>query len=206
MHVDIHGKMDRADDMDLDVGLAPMEEEWDEDGAAAEHVKGVLGRAMEEAFDGRSLVSRKSKRRFPLTVELDPRLCGYWGHHSDSPLTISHQSVLLGIPAFQLEIPYSMRQLLVTDAAAFDAFSVALFRAIDATLDASRSGALGTGSAFAERPLEPTAAPPNGKASTRPTSSLCELELLPTVDDVWVAAMLEDLKQSDSVATHGKQI
>lgn len=186
-----------------------MEEEWDADDVikrargvaevSAEVIKGALGPAMEAAFEGRSLVSRKSKKRMPLTVELDPLLSGYWGHHSDSPLTISHQSVLLGVPAFQLEIPYTMRELLMGDAGAFDSFARALFDAIDATLAASRSGALAACNALADAPLEQTAA----GSLARP---LCSLSLLDAVDEAWLSAMLSDLQRMDSESVHGKQI
>ena len=248
VHIDVHGKMDRANNLEcaahyplltrppstptraraqlpsplpslpspplpsprsLDVGLGPMEEEWDAEDAtkrargvaevAAETIKSALGPAMEAAFEGRALVSRKSKKRLPLTVELDPLLSGYWGHHSDSPLTISHQSVLLGVPAFQLEIPYSMRELLMSDASAFDAFARALFGAIDATLAASGSGALGPCNALTDAPLEQASAGP----SVRP---LCSLSLLDAVDDAWLGAMVADLQRMDSESVHGKQI
>jgi hypothetical protein len=41
-------------------------------------------------------------------VESDPFLHGYWGENCFH--TISHQSVQLGIPAIQLEIPRTMRR------------------------------------------------------------------------------------------------
>ena len=223
MHVDIHGKMDRANNMDLDVGMGPMEEEWDEKGT--ELIKSVVGNAIETALEGRYRVSRKSKKRMPCTVETEPLLSGYWGHHSSAPLTISHQAVLLGVPALQLEIPYSMREMLANDDSAFNALSNELNAAIDVVL----SSDLGEGCfALAQHaPLEPSGSPSGtpsgheGGAEGRGGAdgddgddgddgadgySLADLSVLSNVDDTWMQAMLYDLARMDTESVHGKQI
>ena len=209
VHIDIHGKMDRANNMDIDVGMGPMEEDWGE--GATELIKGALGPALEGALGGRSLVSRKSKKRMPITIELDPLLSGYWGHYNESPLTISHQSVLLGIPALQLEIPYSIRELLMADAKAFDAFAAALFEAIDAALGAD----LGTPESLPFRALEVEPhLPPASSAEAHgeqgeggaPPPPLCELEVTCHVDEAWLGGVLKTLARMDTESVHGKQI
>jgi hypothetical protein len=55
-------------------------------------------------------------------VDDDPELHGYWGNADEvgMPTTISHQSVLLGIPAVQLEIPADMRKEFMTNDEMFD--------------------------------------------------------------------------------------
>ena len=50
-------------------------------------------------------------RSVPFEVEPDPRLHGFWGH--DCNTTISHQSVLLDMPAIQFEMPPKIRAELV---------------------------------------------------------------------------------------------
>ena len=189
VHIDVHGKMDRADNLDVDVGLRPMEEEWSE--AAAELLKSFVGPPMEAAVAGHYLVSRKSKRRLPLTIELDPVLSGYWGSPSDSPITLSHQSVLMGIAAFQLEIPFSIRELLASDAHAFGAFSCALFEAIDAALATD----LGVPETLERGVLEPP-----------PDEPLCDLEITTGVSDAWVLGIVKMLATIDTESVHGKQI
>ena len=59
-------------------------------------------------------------------VEVDPALSGYWGDETVS--TISHQSVLMGIPAVQLEMPLRLREKLC-----FDDELVAMFAGTVAT-------------------------------------------------------------------------
>ena len=87
-----------------------------------------------------------------------------------------------------------MREMLVIDSKAFDAFSRALFTAIDAAL----VGDLGEGCyALPEGPLEPSVHGANGMA---------ELELLQGVDEAWIASMLHDLRCMDTETVHGKQI
>ena len=61
-----------------------------------------------------------------MLVEVDPALSGYWGDETVS--TISHQSVLMGIPAVQLEMPLRLREKLC-----FDDELVAMFAGTVAT-------------------------------------------------------------------------
>ena len=62
-------------------------------------------------------------RRMQPKCEHDPRLHGYWGNGLH---TISNQSVLMGIPAIQLEIPRSMREKMVKDDKLFQGFCQAI--------------------------------------------------------------------------------
>mmetsp|Transcript_10303 Transcript_10303/g.34392 ORF Transcript_10303/g.34392 Transcript_10303/m.34392 type:complete len:388 (-) Transcript_10303:1005-2168(-) len=130
-HVDIHGKMDRKDNLDLDIGMGPMENCWAAKGDSEKHAEFValkehLASGMREAFKGvkgkHFLVHGKM---MPMTVEEDPYLNAYWGGSTFE--TISHQSVNLRIPAIQLEIPLTMRRELVRNDDLFGRFALAIF-------------------------------------------------------------------------------
>lgn len=121
LHVDIHGKVDRRSDLDIDIGIKPMEVLW--------KTLGNPGTSLLSTQLKNSLMKRlsavvknhKSKSTAPTAapdpelewgVEPDPALHGYWGPQSDAA-TSSHQSILLGMPAVQLEFPYTLRKSLV---------------------------------------------------------------------------------------------
>ena len=48
-----------------------------------------------------------------VVVDPDPYLCGLWGHGCEC--TMSHQAVREGVPAFQLETPYTLRRAMASD-------------------------------------------------------------------------------------------
>eukprot|EP01043_Picozoa_sp_COSAG02_P011196 COSAG02_NODE_408_length_22892_cov_35.212785_22_plen_703_part_00 len=139
-HIDVHGKMDRKKNLDLDVGMGPMEEHWQEEGF--EMLKEHMEEAFHEAFAGTAQFRSKKKGsvgRFSFGVEVDPRLHGYWG--SDTVMTMSHQAVAEGIAAIQLEIPYTMREQLMRDDMLFQRFAAAIYAAYDAIVATGKVGA-----------------------------------------------------------------
>ena len=192
LHVDVHGKMDRKNNLDLDVGLGPMEQVWDEeyDTGSTERfagpIKAVLADAFERCFDGAPRIfNAKARAKMAPSVELDPRLHGYWG--DDCEKTISHQSVeMLGVPALQLEIPFCMRKELVENDVFFKCFAQAIFEAADHVLEVGCSVA-------DEKLLEP---------SVKKLAPLTLTQLEPPL----IAQMLKDLEGTDNERTHGKQI
>ena len=137
-HIDVHGKKDRKKNLDLDIGMGPMEEHWDEDGM--EQLKEHLEEAFtKKVFAGTPELRSKAKGsvgRMNFGVEVDPRLSGYWG--CDTVMTMSHQAVAEGIPAIQLEVPYSMRERLMSDDALFARFAAAIYGAYDAVVASAR--------------------------------------------------------------------
>ena len=200
MHVDLHGKNDRADNMRIDVGMLPMEEEGCLHPRAVERIRAHLTAELRAAFDGYSAVSSKSGRRLAITVDEDPDLHGYWGE--DTMMTMSHQSALLGALAIQLELPSAVRKLLMADGALFDAFATAILNTYDAALVVTQ---------------EPTAEPREGwededghgrYLATLGTARhpLMELAVHPSLGVEGVAAMLRDLERADQSSVHGKSI
>ena len=136
-HIDVHGKKDRKKNLDLDIGMGPMEEHWDEDGM--EQLKEHLEEAFTKVFAGTPELRSRAKGsvgRMNFGVEVDPRLSGYWG--CDTLMTMSHQAVAEGIPAIQLEVPYSMRERLMSDDALFARFAAAIYGAYDAVVASAR--------------------------------------------------------------------
>merc|ERR1711865_63673 len=63
----------------------------------------------------------------PLVVEASPVLNGFWGKHKLK--TLSHQSVLLGIPALQLEAPPWLRQRIISEPKLCTALAAAIAQA-----------------------------------------------------------------------------
>lgn len=104
-HVDIHGKYDRKEGCELDVGLACLEEFWQED-----ELVGLLReyflRGFGKLFEGLKIGNFQPK------CNCDPYLNGLWGGNI---ATMNEQAVKLGIPSVQLEIPRKMRNLLDKD-------------------------------------------------------------------------------------------
>mmetsp|Transcript_9159 Transcript_9159/g.18338 ORF Transcript_9159/g.18338 Transcript_9159/m.18338 type:complete len:590 (-) Transcript_9159:29-1798(-) len=178
-HVDVHGKKDRKHNLNLDVGLEPMHAEW----PIKDQTKGLsatVGQAFETFFKGRKTETFRSRAqgasgRMPFGVETSPRLHGYWGE--DTVKTVSHQSVLDGMPALQLEIPYTMRSKLVSDDEFFAGWSEALLSAIDAWLQTVGEDA---GAVEAEE-------------QDKSTAMGCPVRL----DEATCLAMLDDLKAMD---------
>jgi hypothetical protein len=96
-HIDVHGKCDRQSNLDLDVGMRPMEEHWEEEGF--ELLKEQLERAFHGALTGAGQFRSKKKGsagRFSFGVEVDPRLHGYWG--SDTVVRSAYSLAISGWP------------------------------------------------------------------------------------------------------------
>lgn len=108
LHVDLHGKV--SEKLHLDLGAAPMEAVWpDEDQPFIRAFKGRLAALLDDALEKSGVVTQKGTQ---IAVNVDPCLHGFWGQ--DTVTTISHQSVLLGIPAVQFEMPPRLREQLVS--------------------------------------------------------------------------------------------
>jgi len=108
LHIDLHGK---CTGRYIDIGACPMEEVFPS--SQQRHVaafKAHLARGLDTALDARCILSKKGN---PMMADVDPDLHGYWGE--DTATTMSHQSVLLGIPAVQFECPPILREKLVID-------------------------------------------------------------------------------------------
>ena len=80
LHVDLHGKVDRKDNLEIDLGIAPMEEEWDERGLVKE-IKQTMKQELDETFKT-ALAKIKPK------CNPNPFLHALWGY--DDLFTISH--------------------------------------------------------------------------------------------------------------------
>ncbi|KAF0984302.1 hypothetical protein FDP41_007479 [Naegleria fowleri] len=119
LHVDIHGKVNRRDNRNIDVGFAPMMEFW----SNSIHAKILKDDFCKRLTNAVSLCTR-SVGGFKVGVEKEPSQNGLRGENA--PHTLSHQSVLLEIPAVQLEIPYDVRKELVEN----DAFLEEVAKAI----------------------------------------------------------------------------
>eukprot|EP00811_Abedinium_folium_P012054 NODE_2116_length_2289_cov_9.520814.p1 GENE.NODE_2116_length_2289_cov_9.520814~~NODE_2116_length_2289_cov_9.520814.p1 ORF type:complete len:554 (+),score=176.92 NODE_2116_length_2289_cov_9.520814:44-1663(+) len=123
LHVDLHGKV--SEKLHLDLGIAPLEEVWTpQEQPVVAALKAHLALSLDEALRRRDVRSEKGRL---IQVDGDPRLNGYWG--SDTVTTISHQSVLLGVPAVQFEMPLRLRERLVHDGELCSLFAAGLIRA-----------------------------------------------------------------------------
>eukprot|EP01063_Lacrimia_lanifica_P040899 TRINITY_DN9423_c0_g1_i1.p1 TRINITY_DN9423_c0_g1~~TRINITY_DN9423_c0_g1_i1.p1 ORF type:complete len:439 (+),score=153.72 TRINITY_DN9423_c0_g1_i1:113-1429(+) len=120
LHVDLHGKLDRKDNLDIDVGTGAMEELWGPARDVARALKTVTSEELEKALENRRSYGYKQLK---MGVERNPQLRGYndRGFH-----TMAHQSVLLGIPAVQLELPKTVRKALMIEHSFLDRFADAL--------------------------------------------------------------------------------
>ena len=73
LHVDIHGKINRKADRNIDIGIAPMMALW-KDQKLAENVKKYFCDRMQKAV----ATCKKKYSGFKLTIDRDPYLSGYW--------------------------------------------------------------------------------------------------------------------------------
>jgi hypothetical protein len=124
IHVDLHGKHDRAEDFALDVGtqsnvvlMGPV------DPARVDRLRAALHAAFGDALH---MCDAAHRGGHPPTVAMDPDLHGLWGTDHTDPRTMTTQAVELGIDSFQLEVPLTMRRALVSNAAFFGAFAGAI--------------------------------------------------------------------------------
>lgn len=109
LHIDMHGKKNRKTNMDLDVGFKAMETHW-KDQSFAKWLKNETECVFTTMFSDPKYVYEKNNMRF--TVNVNPSLCGDWG---GDLYTMTCQSVVMGTPAFQLEIPRAIRNQLIVD-------------------------------------------------------------------------------------------
>lgn len=107
LHIDVHGKKDRKNNMDIDAGFRAMETRWP-DKKFVEGFKETTHKAFTKVFSDPSY----EKRGMKYAINVDPLLCGDWG---GDLYTMTCQSVCLGVPSFQLEIPRTVRARLVED-------------------------------------------------------------------------------------------
>ena len=74
LHIDIHGKINRKDDRNIDIGFAPMIALW-KDQKQAQLVKDDFCKRMQQAVSS----CKKTFSGFPITIDKNPYLSGYWG-------------------------------------------------------------------------------------------------------------------------------
>ena len=130
MHVDVHGKHNRRKTQHhIDLGIEPLIQccaNREDYGAKpldwtvqeARLLQSRYAAALDKVFEGVNLVGKCVR------CDAEPYLCGLWGHGCEH--TISHQSVRLGVPAFQLEIPLSVRRHLWKTRTRMDALTDSL--------------------------------------------------------------------------------
>lgn len=109
LHIDMHGKKNRKTNMDIDVGFKAMETHW-KDQSFVRWLKSETECAFTNMVSDPKYTYEKNNMRF--TVNVNPSLCGDWG---GDLYTMTCQSVVMGTPAFQLEIPRAIRNRLVVD-------------------------------------------------------------------------------------------
>eukprot|EP01064_Diplonema_japonicum_P039013 TRINITY_DN966_c3_g1_i1.p1 TRINITY_DN966_c3_g1~~TRINITY_DN966_c3_g1_i1.p1 ORF type:complete len:399 (+),score=56.48 TRINITY_DN966_c3_g1_i1:69-1199(+) len=120
LHIDIHGKMDRKDNLDMDLGAGAMEAVWGRDHEVTKKVKQIATEEFRSVFLGRRCYGYK---RLRMGVESEPQLKG---HNNRGFHTTTHQSALLGIPALQLELPRTLRRALCIETHLFGKFVAAI--------------------------------------------------------------------------------
>mmetsp|Transcript_31102 Transcript_31102/g.30558 ORF Transcript_31102/g.30558 Transcript_31102/m.30558 type:complete len:102 (-) Transcript_31102:296-601(-) len=90
-HVDIHGKMDRKADYELDLGISCIIKHW----PIQEEFVAKLEKTLVSGFN--TVIHSQEKSGIKATTNSDPYLDGDWG---DGDLaTMTEQAVILGIPS-----------------------------------------------------------------------------------------------------------
>ncbi len=79
--MDIHGKIDRKDNMEIDLGIAPMEELWKGEGELVDCIKKSMKAQIDSTF-------KAAKGKFTPQCQVEPFLHALWGY--DDLFTISH--------------------------------------------------------------------------------------------------------------------
>ena len=120
LHIDIHGKVDRKDNLAIDVGCGAMEELWKDRKKEVTLLKKTICDEIQKSLEGRRTYGYKQLK---MVVERDPELRG-WNNRGFH--TMAHQSVLLGVPAIQLELPKTVRRALLVEQVFFDKFAKAI--------------------------------------------------------------------------------
>ncbi|KAJ9446734.1 hypothetical protein DIPPA_04142 [Diplonema papillatum] len=107
LHVDLHGKTDRHG-MVLDVGLQAVKHFFP---VAYDSLRSSCERHFAALLEGNSRLRGRFSVEFP---SLTDRRNGLWSAtDTTAPLTLTQQSAHLRVPSILLEIPRSMRRLLV---------------------------------------------------------------------------------------------
>ncbi|EFC39660.1 predicted protein [Naegleria gruberi] len=119
LHVDLHGKANAKNDRNLDIGTKPMEVLW-KDLKGFQHFKKDLCDNIQLAVS----TCNRTYSGMKLTIDSEPHLHGYWGENTVT--TISHQSVMLGMPALQIEIPMEVRKDMISNEALLDELAKAI--------------------------------------------------------------------------------
>lgn len=108
LHVDVHGKKNRKANLDVDFGFKALETRWQDQGFVG-WLKSEAESSFNRLFDKPCCDSNDDIK---YTTNVNPMLCGDWGRDL---YTMTCQSVCMGVPAFQLEIPRSIRHHLIAD-------------------------------------------------------------------------------------------
>lgn len=108
LHIDVHGKKNRKTNLDVDFGFKALETRWKDQGFVG-WVKSEAEASFNRLFD---LPCCETNDDSKYTTNVNPSLCGDWG---GDLYTMTCQSVCMGVPAFQLEIPRSIRTHLIDD-------------------------------------------------------------------------------------------
>lgn len=110
MHIDFHGKLNRKDNLNMDVGsIAYYYEHWDTTHKFYNKlIKCVKNEMKRSICNNVTYVTKYGNFKFD--VDMDPFLCGCW---ADGQQTMVQQGVKLGIPSLQIEMPLKMRKELV---------------------------------------------------------------------------------------------
>jgi hypothetical protein len=122
LHIDLHGKINRKDNFDLDVGMDSFIEFL---GKQQPQISSKMFQSCRENFLEAMKKCPTQLHGFSAGVESQPYLSGLWGCGESDPYTMTTQAVLLGLPSFQLEIPLTMRHALMADKLFFEAFAMA---------------------------------------------------------------------------------
>ena len=122
-HVDIHGKMDRKDNYELDLGVICMYHHWTE--PADMRFAMAITERLTEGFN-KVLATIPKYKEYKAICNNDPVLHGLWGRDLR---TMTEQAAELRIPTIQLEIPLKMRAHLFGN----EAFSKAFLAVITET-------------------------------------------------------------------------
>ena len=129
LHVDLHGKKNptkqvgtkgggkkgKKGKLVLDIGIASAEADFGDTAVGALFARArvdLIGRMKQFLHDEMSAALAS----FGYGVNCDPRFHGNWGSGPELPKTLSHQMILLGCPAIQFEMPWTMRLELRGDA------------------------------------------------------------------------------------------
>eukprot|EP01060_Flectonema_neradi_P008120 TRINITY_DN1579_c0_g1_i1.p1 TRINITY_DN1579_c0_g1~~TRINITY_DN1579_c0_g1_i1.p1 ORF type:complete len:406 (+),score=63.90 TRINITY_DN1579_c0_g1_i1:40-1218(+) len=120
LHIDVHGKVDRKDNLAIDVGCGAMEELWTDRKKETSLLKKTICDELQKSLEGRRTYGYKQLK---MVVEREPELRG-WNNRGFH--TMAHQSVLLGIPAIQLELPKTVRRALLVEQVLLDKFTKAI--------------------------------------------------------------------------------